>query len=98
MLEFTNYSSYSRLYRSNGHLEFQGGNTGNGILQLSNSGGFTFDGNNVWHAGNLDSILDLGITDGTGQALKMDGSQPWLDGMLPASTCLGRHHGQAYDD
>lgn len=86
-LEFTNYSSYSRLYRSNGHLEFQGGNTGNGILQLSNGGGFTFDGNNVWHAGNLDSILDLGITDGTnGQALKTDGSGNLSFGDVATST------------
>lgn len=86
-LEFTNYSSYSRLYRSNGHLEFQGGNTGNGILQLSNSGGFTFDGNNVWHAGNLDSILDLGITDGSnGQALKTDGAGNLSFGDVATST------------
>ena len=87
MLEFTNYSGYSRLYRSNGHLELQSGNTGNGILQLSNSGGFTFDGNNVWHAGNLDSILDLGITDGTnGQALKTDGSGNLSFGDVATST------------
>ena len=42
---------------------------------MTNSGGFTFAGNTVYHTGNLDSILDLGITDGTsGQVLQTDGS------------------------
>ena len=44
-------------------------------LALTNSGGFTFAGNTVYHTGNLDSILDLGITDGTnGQVLQTDGA------------------------
>lgn len=76
ILDLQHYSAYSFLYRSNGALRLSGqGAASTNYLELNNSGGFTYAGNNVWHAGNLDSILDLGITDGSnGQALKTDGS------------------------
>ena len=84
MLEFTSYSGYTRLYRSNGHLELQGGNTGNGILQLSNSGGFTFDGNTIYHSGNLPTIPTNNnqLTNGAGYITSADGGNAaTLDGI-----------------
>ncbi|MDA8817089.1 tail fiber domain-containing protein, partial [Alphaproteobacteria bacterium] len=60
-LEFTNYSGSSKLYRPSGSLELQGGNTGNGILKLDNSGGFTFDGNTVYHSGNF-TVTESDVT------------------------------------
>ena len=66
MLEFTSSSGVSKLYRANGHLELQAGNTGKPILQLSNAGGFTWDGNAIWHGGNdgSGSGLDADTVDG----------------------------------
>ena len=88
MLEFTNYSSYSKLYRSNGHLQFQGGNTGNGILELSNSGGFTFDGNTIYHSGNLPTIPTNNnqLTNGAGYITSADGGNAdTVDGLHASS-------------
>ena len=88
ILDLQHYSSYSFLYRSNGALRLSGqGAASTNYLELNNSGGFTYAGNNVWHAGNLDSILDLGITDGTnGQALKTDGAGNLSFGDVATST------------
>ena len=76
VLDLQHFSTYSFIYRSNGDLRLSGaGAASNNYLALTNSGGFTFAGNTVYHTGNLDSILDLGITDGTsGQVLQTDGS------------------------
>ena len=76
VLDLQHYSTYSFIYRSNGDLRLSGqGSASSNYLALTNSGGFTFAGNTVYHTGNLDSILDLGITDGTnGQVLQTDGS------------------------
>ena len=76
ILELQHYSGYSFIYRSNGDLRLSGqGAASQNYLALTNSGGFTFAGNTVYHTGNLDSILDLGITDGTnGQVLQTDGA------------------------
>lgn len=84
MLELTNYSGVSKFYRSNGHLEFQGGNTGNGILQLSNAGGFTWDGNTIYHSGNLPTIPTNNnqLTNGAGYITSADGGNAaTLDGI-----------------
>ena len=88
ILDLQHYSAYSFLYRSNGALRLSGqGAASTNYLELNNSGGFTYAGNNIWHAGNLDSILDLGITDGTnGQALKTDGSGNLSFGDVATST------------
>ena len=88
MLEFTNYSSYSKLYRSNGSLQLQGGNTGNGILELSNSGGFTFDGNTIYHSGNLPTIPTNNnqLTNGAGYITSADGGNAdTVDGLHASS-------------
>ena len=76
VLDLQHYSTYSFIYRSNGDLRLSGqGSASSNYLALTNSGGFTFAGNTVYHTGNLDSILDLGITDGTnGQVLQTDGA------------------------
>ena len=72
ILELQHYSGFSRIYRSNGDLRIKaGGASGSDYLEFSNSGGFTYAGNDIWHAGN----------DGSGSGLDAD----TLDGIQASS-------------